>query len=339
MSDPGWPDDRGRAEHVAVPRRGNRWAVTAVSVLLGASSALVTVGLAWWSRPADPPPPTVAIARPSSPASFESHPPPSRVSGSDSANHTPAVAQAAPTAAGPAVFVPAAPGRNPLNRRGIGIEPTVCALPRFDASAESQDAYFEATLTCLDRAWKPVLEAADLPFHGPEVVPVVDEVDTPCGPRDASQTALYCSGTIYMTGNYYRDIEGHGDHAAVYFGQLAHEYGHHVQALAGIMDASWDRRNAAKPESRRGHEISRRFELQATCFGGMFLGSVRERGAESGELAEDALADAGRRGDDPRDDRPDHGTPESNGAWAQLGHELNRTHQCNTWLAEADAVR
>ena len=140
-----------------------------------------------------------------------------------------------------------------------------------------------------------------------------------------------------MTAYYYRDVEGHGDDAGVYFGQMAHEYGHHVQQLTGIMDASWQERARTGRRSPAGAETTRRLELQANCYAGMFLGGLRDQRAIDPGLISGALRDYGERGD--ASGRPrEHGTPQTNGSWADQGFQRNRTYQCNTWLAPQDAV-
>lgn len=314
--------------------------MVAVCVLVGASLALIGAGVVGLSRPGSTAQqPVVALATPPSETSESPSPPPSTESSTSSVSSTFSVAAAPASAAGPTAASTPALGLNPVNADDLSTDPTSCALPRFDTSAAGQDAFYQATLACLNRAWEPVLRAANLPFRSPSIVSVTNEMQTPCGRRTPSQTALYCSGTIYMTGTYYRDVEGHGDNAGVYLGQLAHEYGHHIQELAGIMSASWGQRYDAGPESPLGHETSRRFELQATCYGGMFLASVDGPGSVSSEIIDGALKDAAMRGDNPGEDVPDHGSPEHNGLWVRQGHDRNLTRQCNTWLAGAESVR
>lgn len=323
----------------------------AVSVLSCAALALVGVGVSGLARSGGHEALPVAVAPPESsspaepltsePASWDPEDSGSARSPVEVPSSVPGTfsfAAAPADATGSALLAVNALESNPINTAGLGTDGTTCVLPAFDTSTEGQDAYYQAALSCLNHAWKPVLNSANLPFRGPEVVNVTSEVRTPCGPRSPTQTALYCHGTIYMTSSYYRDVEG-SDESAVYLGQLAHEYGHHVQELAGIMDASWDQRHEAGPESPRGYEISRRFELQATCYGGMFLAAVRGRGSVPDELVDQALADAGARGDDPAEDAPEHGSPPNNGLWARQGFDRNLTHQCNTWLAGEEAVR
>ncbi|WP_189595211.1 neutral zinc metallopeptidase, partial [Nocardia cerradoensis] len=85
----------------------------------------------------------------------------------------------------------------------------------------------------------------------------------------------------------------------------------------------------AGTRSERGLELSRRIELQAQCFDGMYLGSAQDGGALTTAQIGLAVRDAGGRGDGPTDS-PDHGSPDNSGAWFELGVEHNRTAQCNT---------
>jgi hypothetical protein len=241
-------------------------------------------------------------------------------------------------AAGPPGSTAARLANNRVDATGLRAQGYPCPLPRFQSSVPGQRAFYEAELTCLNRAWKPVVEAAHVPFRPPRVELVEHPVTTPCGPRAPDRTALYCKGVLYMTAAYYRDVEGHGDDASVYFGQMAHEYGHHVQQLTGIMNASWQDRSRNAPRSPAAFENTRRLELQATCFGGMFLGSLQDHHAVDPALVGGALADYGERGDD-QGQPPEHGTPRTNGAWARQGFQHDQTYQCNTWLAPPSAIR
>ncbi len=124
----------------------------------------------------------------------------------------------------------------------------------------------------------------------------------------------------------------------VYFGQLAHEYGHHVQKLAGIIDVSWHQRHQRGIETPGGREISRRFELQATCYGGMFLSAVDRHPSERSALVDEALSDSRQRGDRPGSS-PEHGLPEINADWVGRGFQRHRTDECDTWQADLAKVR
>ncbi|GGM42114.1 metalloprotease [Longimycelium tulufanense] len=227
---------------------------------------------------------------------------------------------------------------NPLMANGLGVPKTQCSLPRWNASPAGQQAYYEAAVNCMARAWAPVLSAAGLPTEPPRVYTPTGRHSSPCGNRAATDNAYYCRGNIYMPPQYFTKVEGlRMEQPAVFLGVLAHEYGHHVQELSGIMQAAWSIRYDVGEESVAGLENSRRTELQATCFGGMVYAGLVGNGSVGRGLYDAALRDNYQRGD--HNGRPrDHGHPQNNGVWFQHGAEKNRTAQCNTWSASPDSV-
>ena len=123
-------------------------------------------------------------------------------------------------------------------------------------------------------------------------------------------------------------LDGTDGIPAVVIGVLAHEYGHHVQDMSGILLAESRREKTAGRDTEAGLELSRRLELQANCFAGMFLASVAGRGSITKSMAATgaaAFADGGGE--------KDHGTAPNQGRWAQIGYQQNKTAACNTWAA------
>ncbi|MGP4019171.1 neutral zinc metallopeptidase [Saccharopolyspora sp. 5N708] len=232
----------------------------------------------------------------------------------------------------------AALGDNPINIAGNGAMTTSCDLPTFDTDVASQDAFYQAALPCLMEAWTPALQAADLPVEMPSVITTGDSVDSPCGTRMWNQTAMYCPGnhTIYMTARYYAEVENRTD-AGAYLGQFAHEFGHALQGMTGISgaygNASYD---AGGSTTSAGLELTRRSELQATCFEGMSLAAL-QNGGVSNDYIFPALEDSASRGDE-NSNVPDHGSKATNNAWVQQGFGKNRVTECNTWLAAPSDV-
>jgi uncharacterized protein len=152
-----------------------------------------------------------------------------------------------------------------------------CVLPGFGTVAAELRAFYLAGVRCLDEAWRPTLRAAGLPFAAPNL-DVSDRPTGRCGfsPPEDEATAFYCSrdSTIYMPrGRLLRDAGSEpGHHLAV----LAHEYGHHVQSLSGILDDAGSLESGVDEEDSL--EVSRRTELQANCFAGLFLAASDPRG-------------------------------------------------------------
>ncbi|GGP61335.1 hypothetical protein GCM10010185_37340 [Saccharothrix coeruleofusca] len=232
-------------------------------------------------------------------------------------------------------------GDNPIHAAGLGaFDIQGCPLPGMDYTPSGQDRFLRAALPCIERMWQPSLERANLPYQPVELVMVTSQITNPCGSMGPDRTAMYCDGTIYWTPEHYAREQGaaNPNHPGKYLGQLAHEYGHHVQWLSGILratgQAQYDKGGWDTPE---GLDINRRKELQATCFGGMTLAPL-SHGAVPSDVISVALMDAGNRGDYPQYPTRDHGAPERNAAWVNHGFKTNETSACNTWLASAADV-
>ncbi|MCP2259634.1 hypothetical protein LX15_003339 [Streptoalloteichus tenebrarius] len=229
---------------------------------------------------------------------------------------------------------------NPLHNPNLGVPKTNCSLPRWNADPGAQHTYYMAVVECLARAWDPVLAAAGLPTGAPRVFTPTSPFNSPCGNNMPPTTnAFYCQGNIYMTPLYFAQVEQRAtDKPDSYLGTLSHEYGHHIQELSGVLAAESRLAYDHGVGSPAALELSRRRELQANCLGGMFFAGVVGNGSVSRATYEGTLRDRSHRGDSPRNGPRDHGNSQNNGAWFQQGAEKNRTSQCNTWAAPADAV-
>ncbi|WP_211305261.1 neutral zinc metallopeptidase, partial [Crossiella equi] len=197
-----------------------------------------------------------------------------------------------------------------------------------------------AAVKCMHEAWAPVMRAANLPDDPPGLEVVVGKDNSPCSSGGYASGAFYCgrNNTIYMNARVERN-DGQNVQAGPSLGVLAHEYGHHVQSMSGILSAAWEQMYDAGQTSPTGLAISRRKELQASCFAGMFLAAASGRAGVSRNLANAAVADLGQRGDWPNNKRPrDHGSPGNNKAWATHGQKNNNSRDCNTWDAKPDIV-
>ncbi|WP_236703989.1 neutral zinc metallopeptidase [Lentzea aerocolonigenes] len=215
-----------------------------------------------------------------------------------------------------------------------------CPLPAMDYSPAGQDRFLRAALPCIESMWKPALQAANLPYQPVELHVVTETSQYPCGTVRPDQTARYCQGGIYWTANAYAAERNpnNPNHPGKYLGQLAHEYGHHIQWLTGMLKAS-DRAqyDAGGWDTPKGLDLNRRMELQATCFGGMTLAPL-SHGAVPMDVIRVGLTDAGNRGDYDIYPTKDHGTPENNATWVDRGYKSNKASECNTWAADPGSV-
>lgn len=236
---------------------------------------------------------------------------------------------------------PGTAGDNPLlTDQDATLLPAKCAYTQWSTDVDTARAFFETAADCLHDAWQPLLAKQSVTLEAPtlNVSASTEGITTPCTGATSSFAAFYCPAnkTIYMPISQLQ-TEIFKNNWVVYLSVFAHEYGHHVQATSGILRRANAERVDAGVRSARGLELSRRVELQAQCFNGMYLGSSNEGGALSSNQMNVAQRDANGRGDGPTDAR-DHGTAENSGDWFELGVDKNRTAQCNTFTAPAESV-
>jgi predicted metalloprotease len=234
---------------------------------------------------------------------------------------------------------------NPLFQNpSYGLQNIPCSLSRWATDQNSAQRFFQSGIACLDAMWSKMLGAADLPFKSPNLsVPrSISESSTPCGSGGTTTgvTPFYCPSntTIYMPMDRI-ELDVWGNHPGPYLSILAHEYGHHVQNMSGITEAYGDQRYDAGADSAIGLELSRRMELEAQCFSGMFLGSASVSGGSVDKNIYNEAWNAQDRGDDyARNGKHDHGSAKHNISWWQHGATTNRNQQCNTWASASGDV-
>jgi predicted metalloprotease len=171
-----------------------------------------------------------------------------------------------------------------------------------------------------------------------------------CGFAQAAMGPFYCppDGRIYLDTSFFREMQErfHGcsgkacEFAEAYV--IAHEVGHHVQDLLGILPKaqSAQRASGSKAASNR---IQVRVELQADCLAGVWAhhSDQRWKSLEPGDV-EAALQTAAAIGDDRLQKQaqgyvvPDaftHGTSAQRQRWFTKGLKEGKVSSCNTFAA------
>jgi predicted metalloprotease len=131
-----------------------------------------------------------------------------------------------------------------------------------------------------------------------------------------------------------------GDFAQAYV--IAHEVGHHVQNLLGVMRETKQLEPKLSPAQRNA--LSVRVELQADCFAGVWAHHARARGVlEVGDV-EEALRAASAIGDDTLQRQtqgrivPDsftHGSAAQRVRWFKTGLASGALKACDTFATDA----
>ncbi|HWD82836.1 MAG TPA: neutral zinc metallopeptidase [Kribbella sp.] len=206
----------------------------------------------------------------------------------------------------------------------------------------AQKVYYQRLFKCLNDAWRPIFHQLGQDKPDPGLVVFDKPVQTACGnfePLSGRVLAFYCYGNQIM----YVDVKqmdrafGPKEDLA-YLMTIAHEYGHHVQGVTGLFYA---RAVYLQDHPDQKLESSRRNELQASCFGGVFSRAVAKSYPLTNrldEFKEQSSNSFGESPDTPEDERT-HGLATSQGFWIQNGFNVGENKACDTFAVSADLVK
>ncbi|GIH91060.1 hypothetical protein Psi01_16900 [Planobispora siamensis] len=234
-------------------------------------------------------------------------------------------------AAGPVPTGVEALTRNPLY--GPGTLAVPCPERPTGRGAEAAERYLLAVTRCLDASWSAYMGRAGLPFGRPGIGIMTKRCPI-CGKEwKAPSTGRYCNQYQWI---YVLAGESAQQDPAnlVTLHLLAHEYAHHVQNRAGMWAVYSTMRAGGTQGSR---ERNRRYELQADCLAGVFLGSVWRSQKRTGTQWKRLLGVVGDSGDDTLGSRS-HGSGRNRVAWLKRGFVSVSPGACNTWTAPAAQV-
>ena len=188
----------------------------------------------------------------------------------------------------------------------------------------------------LEAYWSQEAPELGLAYTGPQDFVLFDQATTTgCGNASSATGPFYCppDQIIYIDVSFYDELRGRfgssgGPLAEMYV--VAHEWGHHIQNLAGILERSQDGQTGPTSNAVRT-------ELQADCFAGAWAANASEVPDESGvpflqpitdaQIA-DALSAASAVGDDRIQEATQgqvtphsftHGTSEQRQRWFLVG--------------------
>lgn len=241
-------------------------------------------------------------------------------------------------------------GVNPLTLLGQldggGYPPASSGSQPPRSAADDETAQFVSVILAdTENTWGEIFRDGGGTYPEPTLVMFSGSVSSACGYASAATGPFYCGADskLYIDLEFYKELASQlnapGDFAQAYV--LAHEVGHHIQNVLGILpEFHKARRTMGKAE---GNALSVRVELQADCFAGIWAHyAARQRGfVEEGDI-EEALNAASRIGDDTLQRRSqgyivpesfNHGTSAQRARWFKKGFQAGQLDACDTFNA------
>ena len=227
-----------------------------------------------------------------------------------------------------------------INLSGSGSCKAKVRRPNPPVKNSALAKYLRTVVTCLVNTFKAPLAKKGFTLKTPKVKTYKGTVKTPCGKVDSrSNPAFYCSNTIYWPVTSDDGREAYTLARLGYVGLTAHEFGHHLQNTTGMLYAYGSR--YADSSSKGRLTLSRRLELQAQCFEGVFLSHNRKALDLSSRDRREIRAWHSYTGDEdpPSSRKPDHGTSKAQLSWLDKGLDGADFGRCNTWSASTKSVK
>jgi predicted metalloprotease len=167
------------------------------------------------------------------------------------------------------------------------------ASSNYEPTAE-EDAlaqFSSQILAGTEDVWTKEFKKMGLTYEPPRLVLFTGAVQSGCGGASSSTGPFYCSADqcVYIDLSFFtqmkRQLGADGDFAYAYV--IAHEVGHHVQYLLGILDQA--HQQMSRVSERESNRISVRLELQADFLAGIWayhdnkmFGSLEDGDIEEG---------------------------------------------------------
>lgn len=213
---------------------------------------------------------------------------------------------------------------------------------RYDWTMQSLDAYWERELP----------KQTGTKYVMPDAITFTGSVSTACGGATSATGPFYCPAdqTVYIDTDFYTTLRDDFDTSGGPLAQMyitAHEVGHHIETITGVMS------NADRGGSGADSDTVR-IELMADCLAGMWVGEAATvKNPETGMTdlepitaaqLKDAMDAAAAVGDDRIQEMSGqqvnphsftHGSSEQRQKWFTLGYENNSFDQCNTFEAKS----
>ena len=203
-----------------------------------------------------------------------------------------------------------------------------------------------ATGNSVDAVWKQLMPG----YTRPRMRLFSGQVNTACGPATSAVGPFYCpvDKTAYFDTDFFQVLVDQFGSSGGPFAQeyvVAHEYGHHVQNLLGVLG-----RAQQGAQGATGNGV--RTELQADCYAGIwayYASTVKQQSTGvpylqplSDKDIADALSAAASVGDDRiqqestgriNPEKWTHGSSAERQKWFTVGYQTGDPKKCDTFAA------
>lgn len=181
--------------------------------------------------------------------------------------------------------------------------------------------------------WTELFKEMGRTYQPPRMVLFNGAVQSGCGGATSSTGPFYCSAdqTVYIDLSFFDQMESQlkagGDFAYAYV--IAHEVGHHVQYLLGILEQV--QRQRSRVSEKEANRLTVRLELQADFLAGIWahyddkrFGSLEDGDIEEGLNAATSIGDDRLQMEAQGYTVPDsftHGTSKQRMTWLKKGYQ------------------
>jgi predicted metalloprotease len=194
--------------------------------------------------------------------------------------------------------------------------------------------------------WSQVLpQQGNIQYQKPTLVLFAGSTQSACGAAQSAMGPFYCPDDrkVYLDTSFFEDMKrrfgGGGDFAYAYV--IAHEIGHHVQNLLGILPKVQQQQRQS--DRITANDLSVRTELMADCLAGVWANKMNARHSNiDASDVQQAITAATAIGDDRLQrqsqgtvvvDSFTHGSSIQRVRWLTTGLKSGDIRSCNTFQA------
>jgi len=205
---------------------------------------------------------------------------------------------------------------------------------------ERDDCRIVGVVNSVQELWEELLPQ----YRAAPTVFFTGSVATACGNATSAVGPFYCpaDSTIYIDLGFYDDLRRRfgaqgGPFAEAYV--IAHEYGHHIQNLTGVLARANDRSTGPKSNAVR-------VELQADCYAGVWAAGAERTGVieditradiadgldAAATVGDDRIQESAGRTPDPH--TFSHGSSAQRQRWFDTGYRTGDPRACDTFATD-----